>query len=517
MHLSVHKPSEMPGLAQAIARERLGLGLNLRDAAGVLEEGYASDLLNIDFSARGALGPRPGYEWKHVTITDSVEALFALEHMSALVWCQDTKLTLRMIAGGSSVDTAESFASGSGSWSLVHIGQPDETMIIVKRELGNVYTHDGTGGTWDSSRFGIDDARLLGRTPDGRLMHIGFPVGSTLPAPTSGPAYPAADESMVIVSEPFDPGSTDGDNYFRLNPGDGEVFKACAQLNDRTIVFKQTHLWEINNPGSGSTGKPIFPRRRVDIPAAPLSQQAVCVGPGGLYWVGLRGVYRYDGVNVECISELIEPYFARTEVPFGPATPGLLSTSVKLLCADERLYVTHQQSSTGARRQLVYDLRGEWWSLWDLPAEAMVYSRRMNGLYFSDDGSAWTAARNLWSLTARAISSHWRSNWKDYGNAETKRMQSLRAHGMGEFEVKVYADYQETAVAEQALTGGERNSESPLRAAIMPVHASGGAFSVGIEADTGPLDDDAGAWSVQSIVEHVRVPSGLEDTRRTSA
>lgn len=547
MYREVYKPSEIPPAADIIDLADFSLGLNLRDAVSVLEPGYAVDLLNVRFSERRALRPRSGFWFQfNAGLAGIPVRLIELRQAGndrlALLGGNSTVGMVDAVSGAA-VGT-DSAVLASYSWTYARVGTPTTDKLYVSMGAdGAPKRHDGS--SW-ATASALGEPQMIGISPDGRLMCIGFaePGGgaSTLPTVTSGPALPAADGSMIVFSDPFNAEAFDGDNFIRLRPGDGEAYTGVATFGGESFIFKESAFWVLGNPGAGSTGKPIFPRRQVQLPDPPLAPAAVSVGDDGVYFVTRRGLYFTDGGIPVLLSELIDPVF--TQRPMSYYTQGALdleSPEAISVHVHDELVIVNGRNVSNEPRQWVLDRRFGAWTVWDLPATCFTTSRGQ--LTFADsDGCVWyldedvvsdfTGHVEIVGITPTLqqppalIPWHWQSGFTDYGTGRRKILQALRVLGSGDVDIDLFADFVSVSPGPQAeMVLGDLSGPVPLSEEVARFNFPATSFAIRLSGQVGTTtyteDEGSFTWNnslefsagVHRIAQHVRMPSGALDTR----
>ena len=89
-----------------------------------------------------------------------------------------------------------------------------------------------------------------------------------------------------------------GDNWFDVNTDDGDFVNGMGENSNRLLVFKQDSLYRY---GDGVLSK-------CEVPTGTISNRSVANLRGYTLWFGRDGIYRYNGVSGEIVSNGIVDY-----------------------------------------------------------------------------------------------------------------------------------------------------------------------------------------------------------------
>jgi hypothetical protein len=450
-------------------------GLNLRDKADVINDKEAVDLLNVDFTERGAIRQREGFvDLTPADLTNRVDSMAA--HYTTGGARQ------LMLGAGTRIDVVNQVGAVIGSqvgmtrgpWVFAQFGSP---------AVETVYCANGADPlvVWNGAAFSTGAALATVDGVGGRALPRAGAVCVTAAAPgstsgtnasnrllatafgtqtTAGPGGAATTPSRVYASNPGQPdvwetAGTPGPpllarNFFDLTPGDGEYIVAAVTWRELTFIFKQTKFFVLWGEGLGADLTPTFQVREVVNAVGLASPQAVTVGRDGVYFMNRRGVYRTNGGDPVLLSDVITPMWTQDPDVYYRSLPINLAQLdlVRASWSMERFYLAVPTGSAAANdRVLVYDTQHQWWSLYDLPAAALTSFRSGDRPEVHFAYAAPLPQRighqSLGAVTDRgsAISSRWRSGWGDYGSTEVKTIRETKVWGTGAAIVSFSTDF----------------------------------------------------------------------------
>jgi hypothetical protein len=540
---------QLPPPPQPLEHQSFALGLNLRDGPDAVEQGHAINALNVRYTERGVVTARAGFERLfQVATADGVPrrlGFFEAAGELRMVVMSDRNAAVYSIGGIDRSSQLLGTVPGSIHWSWVKHGAPTQAHIFVCNGLG-VARHNGTQWTLMTGIPEYGKPRVIGRSPDGRLMLAGF-GSADVPTPTSGPAYPAgADRSLVVLSAPENPLSLDGDHFIRLRPGDGEDINAIVTWREQTFVFKESTFFIVGAGSPLSSGATQFPHRPVDAGVGAIGPGAAVAGRDGVYFMSpTGGIYRTTGGPPELLSDLVAPILSGVGTRYytGPLMNVAQREATQLAWHNDQLIVSFPSGpSLYPDAQLVLDLRYGWWTVYTLPAAAV--GSYGGDLWFVDGKDIGTSSREMYRQTESAISdrdaaaakrftARWRSGWFDFGSTLIKTLDAIRLYGAGRPVLQLSHDFRGDFAASLPSTlggltstwgdgsGGEAwnagfwGPAQAIEAQLLRRAVRGTHFSFGLEGDVGSDGaHELERWSVHRATHFVRQASGVAAMRK---
>jgi hypothetical protein len=445
-------------------------GLNLKDKADVVKDSEAIDLLNVEFTERGAVKQRDGFlQFTGTALTNRVDSLGVYLTAGG---------TRHLLAGCGTrleaVDTSGSVVASAtgltgGPYVFARFAAPGSELAYAANGSDTIRQWNGTawsaptGTVNGTGASALPEAGAICVTPaTNRLVATAYGTNTT-----GGPAAGASNPSRVHFSNAGQPtiwetdgASGRGENLIDLTPGDGEQIMNCVAWQNKVFVFKESKFFVFEGEAVDATGNPIFLYQAVDTGVGLAAKLGVCVGRDGVYFMSRQGVYVTNGGPPALLSEIVEPmWLGNPEVYFQSDTlnHGQIALA-RLTWHDERLYLALPTGSSSANdRVLVYDLSRRWWSLWDLPASAVISFRQGNQaeLHFGYS----SGAKEVGYVTAgqadddgTAITSRWRSGWFDYSNPNVKTIRETKLWGSGSITARFSKDFERAATQTASLT-----------------------------------------------------------------
>lgn len=420
----------------------LGAGLNLRDKADAVGEAEAIDLMDVEFTERGVVKERPGYE--ALTQTPLTARAASLEPFYT------TSGTKQLIAGcGTRLEAIPADGSAptsltgltDGTWDFVRFGGPNTERVYAGQGSQTLRRWDGT--SW-SAIANTPQAGALALMPVSNRLAAGR-FNGTAGGPTGGAG--TSSPSHVYFSQPGDPETWDADDYLQITPGDGEKVQAIVTFREFVFIFKETKFAVVYGESVAGDGSAVFDYRMVDARVGLVSPRAVAVSERGVYFLDRKGVYFTDGGDPALVSDPVRPIFQGGSSVY--YTGGELAQTNITNCAahfhNNRLHLAFPTSSAN-NRVLVYDEPGEWWSLYDMPAAAMTTFRPGSDdeLIFARASGDNDIERHNPTITnddGSAITSHWRGGWFDYGSPNQKRVAEVKVWGAGAAYIALSTDF----------------------------------------------------------------------------
>lgn len=436
---------------QSLPFEGFGGGLNLLDKADAVKPAEVVDALNVLFTQRGAIQPRPGYNNLNAAeLTNRVESLSpfytAAGTKQLLAGC-GTRLEA-LNTGGTIVASATGLTKAV--WDFCRFGKPNEEVAYAGNGTDSLRKWNGTEWTNPTvtvdgagAKTGIKAASLCTLPAYNRLVCGGFS------SKTGGPGGAESSPSHVYFSEEGNPESFESTAYIQFTPGDGEKVQAVVTWREFVFVFKESKFFVITDQARDSENKPEFVFQTIETGVGLASPRAVCIHQSGVYFMGREGIYRTTGSEPEQISDLVEPIWSGDTSLFYKG--GTLAFSEITNCAmetwDEKIYLSFPTSSAN-NRQLVYSPSYNWWSLSDLPASCFATFRVENEteLMFGYSSGGKYVGRHKTSYTnddGAAIKERWRSGWFDLGSADIKKVRAAKIWGTGKVTVEIDRDFAE--------------------------------------------------------------------------
>jgi hypothetical protein len=440
-------------MLKPIQFNNFGGGLNLRDKADVVTDAEAIDLLNVDFTDVGAIRQRDGTAlFTPSALTNSVDSLASYLRsdgtIDLLAGC-GTRLEALSTAGA--VLASASGLSG-GPWSFAQVAVPGSDLAYAGNGTDTLRKWDGT--TWTAPTATVDGVAGLAMPKAGvlattalsnRLIATGF---GTLT--TGGPNGAATNSARVYFSEPGAPESWVSTNWIDLDPGDGDPILGAVRWSNLVLIFKSRRFYVLTGEGLTADGGATFTSRAVDTAGVGLAAKgALAVGPDAVFFMDRTGVYATTGGAPALLSDKISPVWRGSpEVYFQSGTLNFAAIGqVRMGWHDGRLYVAYPSGTAIVNdRMLVYDTGHQWWTLYDLPASALVSFRSANRAelhygYSSGTNSIARLTPETLDDNGAAITSRWRSGWGDYGIPGEKTFRASRVWGAGAIAVGFSIDF----------------------------------------------------------------------------
>lgn len=436
-----------------------GKGLNLRDRADVVTEAEAIDLLNVDFGIRGSVRQRDGFTaFTGTAMTNAGESLFPFYTAAGTKYLIVGAGTRLEALDSNGAVAASATGLTGGPWSFAGYASAGSEAVYAGN--GSDTLRKFSAGAWTTPTATVDGvaARAMPKagalcvhpTSQGggeRLLATAFGTGTT-----SGPNAAATNPSRVYFSEPGDPQAWLTTNWVDVEPGDGESIVAAVCEGNQSFVFKGSKFAVFYGESLDVTGNPLFLGRVVNTGVGLAAAKAIVVTHRGIFFMGRDGVYVTAGGDPQLISDVVSPIWSGdAEVYYSGGTLNHAQIDkCRMAFHNERLYLAFPSgSSTVNNRVLVYDLQRQWWSLYDLPAAALMPFRSGDTaeLHFAYS----TGANKVGKLTfgqpdddGTAISSFWRSGWWDLGHPTEKRIPRVEYWGDGACRVDVSKNFEQT-------------------------------------------------------------------------
>ncbi len=427
-----------------------GGGLNIRDKVDAIDPTEAIDLLNVEFTDRGAVQQRAGYDnFTTSALTNTVESLesfYTTAGTKQLIAGCGTRLEA-LTNGGVVVASLTGLTSGL-IWDFARYGTPGNEYIYAGNGTDTIKRWSGVA--W-SSPAGMPDAQCLAvQASDNRLVAGGFTAGNTTGGPTG--AASTSSPSHVYFSDAGTGETWTANNFVQLAPGDGEAITAIVAWREFVFVFKESKFFLFYGNSIDSAGNPIFNYRTVDAGVGALGPRAVVAGREGVYFASRRGIYRTTGQEPEKVSDIIDPFFdpSQTVSPFylGGTQVQSVASNIALGYHAERVFVGATTATSVNNKTLVYDPEHDWWTLWDIPASCFASFRVSSDpelLFGYASGTNDIGRHNINYTTddGTAITSRWRSGWFDLDIPSRKTIRESKVWGTGRVFYSLSSNFNE--------------------------------------------------------------------------
>jgi len=450
-------------------------GLNLRDKADVVSDAEAIDLLNVTFTKRGAIQQRDGYVDLTAALTNRVDSLGVFYTASGtrqlLAGC-GTRLEALSTAGA--VVASQTGLAG-GPYVFARTAAPGSEFAYAANGTDTLQRWSGSAWSSGASSATVNGAGSAAMPKAGAVTVTAAAPGLSSStnaanrlvataygtATTNGPGGTTSNPSRVHFSNPglpetweTDGSSGRGRNFIDLTPGDGEQILNAVRWRELVFVFKQTKFFVIYGESTDAAGLPVFNYREVNTGVGLAAKLAVAPARDGVYFMDRGGVYVTTGGEPKLISGKIGPIWTGdVEVYFQSEVLNAAQIALARMAwneADELLYLALPTGVASANdRVLVFDTEHGWWSLFDIPASALVAFRRgdLPELHFGYSTGANKVGRLSTSAdddSAVAITSRWRSGWGDYGDPAVKTVRESKLWGSGAATVRYSKDFETT-------------------------------------------------------------------------
>lgn len=501
-------------------------GLNLRDSYEVMQPSQAYDLLNVTFDTRGGVRSRDGYEQFAPQIGtlgadryDSLSAFYKTDGTKHLVCGASDNLEVFTTSGSAASGGASSAPTASPHF-FARFGGPTKTAIYAANGTDKLRYWDGSSWTSSSGSYA---GKFVTVTPwDNRLL-------SARQTGTTGGNNP----STVRFSNPSDPDTWGADNWIDLTPGDGEGIMGMCSFDNYVFVFKQSRFFVIYGTSIAADGTPELSYRSVDAGRGLVAAQALCVGPEGVYFMAEDGIYRTNGGYPQKISGNIDPLFygdipvlyGGQQINFGAID------KVRLAYHNDQVFVSVPTGSSSTNnRILVYDPPGQWWTVWDIPADALttfkVGSRPSLVFgYSTGDNVIGRLVEGRATDNSSAIQSHIKTAFMDFGDTNHKTIRESKVWGVGQVRFSLTDDFgtpsKQNAVNFGAVplwadgtdadddwgdgtTSDLWSSGTAVRPKLVRQGVRGAYISVELRNASYVTGSTPPAWAVSRIIHHVR-------------
>lgn len=347
-------------------------GLNLVDDPGEVGWSGAIDLLNVDFDKRGRVRTRSG--WTPLASGSQPGTpggtIFSQTNIGgARIFFTFTASGVKKVRkadqdGGTTSD----FTVGSTDGRFAALGTGTDAIVFMTDGVNGLTQYvEGTG--WSVAVAGRTEG-LIATTPwDNRLVLAG--------------------NYRVRFSDPGAPTTFGTNNWIDLDPGDGDIIKSVVTWRDFLFVCKSRTLYVFYGTSTDASGNPIFNYRAV---RGGIGGDSAVATPDGVYLMNARGIYVTQGSVPTLVSEAVNDYLLHSgDYPYfasGPVQSDSQLVVGEMSYAAGRLFYTVSDGvNNSSVSKLVYDIRGDWWSYWDVAAIRGGAVQRDNGdetLYFWD-------------------------------------------------------------------------------------------------------------------------------------
>lgn len=497
-------------------------GLNLRDSYEQMEPNQAYDLLNVAFDNRGGVKSRPGYAAFTAAGTnryDSMAAFYTTGGTKHLVVGAGNRLEV-FDSTGAAVTSSTSTSPTANPHYFARFGGPTKTVMYAANGTDSLRQWNGTA--WSVPSF-------TGTTPTGKYLAV-TPWDNRLVNARRSGSTGGDNPSTVRFSNPSVPDTWLADNWVDLAPGDGEQIMGMCVFNNYLIVFKESHFFVFYGTTLDNDGNPEFNYRAVEAGVGLASANALCVAPDGVYFLADNGIYKTDGGLPILVSGLIDPLFTGSLPP--------LYGGSQVTIAGARMAYHNLQVFVSAGPLLMFDLRNQSWTVWDIPAGAMCQfevSGSLPDLMFAYSSGANRIGRvsSSYSTDAGAdISSRIKIAFSDLGEDNHKTVRESKVWGTGTVRFGIADDFGTAENLEKVIFGSapdkwsdgttsdlwaDGTNPNDLWANSVGTHAKlvrtsvrGTYLSIELYSQAVAGSDVSPAWSVNRVVHHMRerrVPS----------
>ena len=510
-------------------------GLNLRDSYEQMEPNQAYDLLNVAFDNKGGVKSRPGYAAFTAAGTnryDSLSAFYTTGGTKHLVAGAGNRLEV-FDPTGAAVTSSTSTAPTANPHYFTRFGGPTKTVMYAANGTDSLRQWNGTA--WSVPTF-------TGTTPTGKYLAV-TPWDNRLVNARRSGTTGGDNPSTVRFSDPSVPDTWQSYNWVDVTPGDGEQIMGVCTFDNYLFVFKESHFFVFYgttvNPEDGT---PEFNYRAVEAGVGLAAPQALCVAPDGVYFLADNGVYKTNGGLPTLVSSLIDPLFMGGVPPLygGYAINTSQISKARMAYHNLQVFLAVPTGSASANDTvLMFDLRNQSWTVWNVPAAAMcqfevtgsqpdlmfAYASGANKIgrvstgYTTDDGA------NIYSKIKVAFS--------DLGEDNHKTIRESKVWGTGIVRFGIADDF---ATAENLAevdfgasvdkwsdgnnasdTWGDGTNAADTWANSMGTHGKlvrtairGTYLSIELYSQSVAGTTTSPAWSVNRVVHHMRerrVPS----------
>lgn len=168
--------------------------------------------------------------------------------------------------------------------------------------------------------------------------------------------------ARLYFSEPGNPESWPAANFIDVSPSDGWFPTALVSFQNRLYIFKERELYVLDTPGIPTTWTL---RRFARIGAHHLS---VTEYEGAIYWTSDVGAYRFDGAQVQKLSDPIANVFREGEDRDEDQVFNSFQLSNTVVFRDNWIIslVVHHEA-----RYFCYNVKTNQWSEWSFPASSL--------------------------------------------------------------------------------------------------------------------------------------------------
>lgn len=273
------------------------------------------------------------------------------------------------------------------------------------------------------------------------------------------------DPSTVYWSAQTQPTRFPPQNALDLDKDNGDPISGIFRLLGRVYVLKQTSGIYMLSPGQNADGDPIFTYEPITNDWGCISHHSIVVIDTYAYWADTKGICRFNGQQVENISDSRIRNLWKT-LANGAAITRCVGVHDRR--ADKNYYrLTVTDPTDSFSYDLIYDVSQGCWFQERAASEASGRGNRVSWLvkdskgqyvvmHGDNTGRAFARYRDLdgnevWSDNGEAMDSQWRSRWWGgmdgvlplYVDIEYER--SRTGHHFGTVSVKLYRDGSTTA------------------------------------------------------------------------
>lgn len=522
-------------------------GLNLRDKADVVSDSECIDCLNVDFLERGAIKQRDGYADLTGALTNRVDSLgvfYAASGTRQLLAGCGTRLEALSTAGAV---VASKTGLAGGPYVFCRFAAPGSEYAYCANGSDTTQRWDGSAWTSGAASATVNGTAASAMPKAGsvcitantnRMLATAYGTGTT-----NGPGGTTSNPSRAHWSNAGAPETweTDGAsgraaNFVDFTPGDGEQIMGSVTWRELTFIFKESKFFVVYGESVSSTGTPVFNYRTVSAGVGLAAKQAVCIARDGVYFMDHGGVYVTTGGDPKLLSDKVSPIWGGSPDVYFQSDP--LNMTQIALCrlawddVTDQIYLAFPSGTATANdRVLKYDTEFGWWTLYDLPASALIAFRRAEQpeMHFGYSSGGKIVGRLNAGATVdpsnAVITSRWRSGWGDYNSPVIKTVRESKLWGSGAATVSFSKDFEVApAATDDAIFGGSSTWPTTgtwadwiaLNNGVWPGGGQVNAVLIrkavrGTVFSTQFADNAASAsWSVHRVARHLReqrVPS----------
>lgn len=287
----------------------------------VRQDGFIGPALAVTYGAAGAtavsfnlpLGPN-----LNIGLSSLGFSLASFGLSGIQVWAQLNNLLpvgltplIGMTTGGNPGVTLPYNFTALPAWGLV-TPQPYDFQGSFYYGTGSTQGSDGAGYGYGGVSIFNNNSRV-GFVPSLCEFYANqlFVAGVGPPAfiPYSNNNNAGINVSRVFYSNPGIPEQFDYSNFFDVGLQDPTGVTALKAFFTQLMIFKQNTTWSLSG-----TGPDTFVLSQISSINGCISQRSVCVWNTLCWFLDKKGIYQFDGANLTCVSDKMEPYFKRMNI-----------------------------------------------------------------------------------------------------------------------------------------------------------------------------------------------------------